>query len=153
MKEKLALYAGGDLPPEEMAVFEEHFAWCTECQAEYEAMRKTLLLVSTFSPPTPSVREFTEGVRERRARESMRLTIRYSLAAAAAIVIFTFLCAGLLFRDTPEQSPTEPVAANVTAVDVEMVDYSEARIYIKPTEDKSMTVVWIVSDEVVEEGN
>ena len=149
-KEKLALHAGGDLAPEESAAVEEHLAHCADCRAELEKTKKAVSLVSGFTPRVPGADEFLAGVRTKRGRLLRSLVLKYSAVAAVVVVA---LAVGILLipwsgTDTPEGD-----IATVAPVEVERVGYSEAVVSIKPVSDKPMTIVWIVSDEVVSESN
>ncbi len=149
-KAKLALHAGGDLAPEERAGVEEHLAQCEECRAELERLRKAVSFVSGFAPRVPAAQEFLAGVRAKRGRLLRSLVLKYS--AVAAVVVVALAVGLLLVPWFGTEAPEGDVAA-AAPVEVERVGYSEAVVTIKPVSDKPMTIVWIVSDEVVSESN
>lgn len=148
---ELALYAGGDLSEDKIEALEVHLAQCADCRRELEALRASRrFAASSFAPEVPSAKVFLEGVARVRARDARRRAVRCSIAAAVAAVVLVAVVLVASIRQTPK--PVDLHAA-VPAVEVERVGYSEAIVSILPTPSKSMTVVWIVSDEVVAEEN
>ena len=77
---------------------------------------------------------------------------RYSLAAAAAILLVV-LFAGPLSWSLKQGPEGAAGLAEAASVEVERVGYSEAVVTILPARDESMTVVWIVSEEVAAQEN
>jgi anti-sigma factor RsiW len=148
-KEKLALHAGGDLAPEERAGVEEHLAQCAGCRAEFQKLEAAVSFASGFAPRVPAADEFLAGVRAKRARLLRRLVLKYS--AAAAVVVAALAVGVLLVLWSGTGVPEGEVAA--APVEVERVGYSEAVVSVTPVSDKPMTIVWIVSEEVVSQSN
>lgn len=149
-KEKLALHAGGDLAHEERTAVEEHLAQCEECRAELTKQKAAVSFVSGFAPHAPSAQEFLAGVRAKRGRLLRSLVLKYS--AAAAIVVAALAVGILLVPWSGTWAPEEEIAAG-PPVEVERVGYSEAVVSVTPVSDKPMTIVWIVSEEVVSDSH
>lgn len=149
-KEKLGLHAGGDLAPDERAGVEEHLAQCAQCRAELEKMKKAVSLVSGFTPRVPAADEFLAGVRARRGRLLRSLVLKYSAVAAVVVVV---LAVGILLVPWSGTGSPEGDIAAAPPVEVERVGYEEAVVSVTPVSDKPMTIVWIVSEEVVSESN
>lgn len=147
----LALYAAGDLQEPAAGAIEKHLARCPDCRRELEALKKSVALSASLSPIAPPEEEFLAGVRARRARIARTRALRYSLIACAAAVVLTVLLAGEFLWGPGNGRGHEAPLAHARPVEVERVGYSEAVVRILPTRSKSMTIVWIVSDEVVTE--
>ena len=150
-QDDLALYAGGDLAWHAAEALEKHLESCPECRRRLEELKKSIALTSSFSPAPPPADEFLAGVRSARARVARK---RAALNWAVAILLLAVSVA-LFYRMTFTQPAGTPGAPKQAAgpVEVERVGYDEAVVRILPTRCKSMTVVWIVSDEVVEQEN
>lgn len=148
---ELALYAGGDLDEDKVKALEAHIGQCADCRKELDALRSSMrFAASSFAPEVPSPGEFLEGVRTARVRiVRRRAAMRRIAAAVAAVALIVVILAGSIRKSG---GPAGPRAA-VPAVEIEEVGYRHATVSILPTPSKSMTVVWIISDEVVIEGN
>jgi anti-sigma factor RsiW len=147
-KKDLALYAGGDLEEELAGNLEKHLEQCDGCREELESIRSAIKLTSRFSPEPPALEEFLSSVRHARGRIARKLAFRYTLIATAAAVVLIALLVAPSALDSiraPEQVPGITAAG---PVEVESVGYSEAVVTIIPTEKESMTIIWIVSEEV-----
>jgi anti-sigma factor RsiW len=151
--EDLSLHAGGDLEDEAAKALEQHLEQCVECRRELEALKAVVRLAAGFQPPAPPPAEFLEGVRAARGRIARKRLLRYSVAAAAAAILLVVLLAGPFSRDSGEGPVEGAGLAKVAPVEVERVGYSEAIVTILPARDESMTVVWIVSEEVAAQEN
>jgi anti-sigma factor RsiW len=149
----LALYAGGDLDEEAAKALREHLEECPDCRRELDALKRTIRIAASFRPEAPPADEFLSGVRAVRARAARYRHLRYSALAAAAVIAVVVILAGPGAWG-PEEIPLPVTRVSESApVEVERVGYSEAVVTILPTQDKTMTIVWIVSDEVVSEEN
>lgn len=148
----LALYAGKDLEEEPRARLEEHLAECADCREFLSIIEEDRRLVAGFEPDIPPADIFLQGVRAKRAGLSMRRRIRYSLAGAAAAIVIAVVFAGLVVFDLVDIGRNGEAVA-VRPVEVESVGYSQARVSIIPTSSESMTVIWIISDEVASRSN
>ena len=148
----LALHAGGDLEDHPRAELERHLAECPDCREFLGRIEEDRQLVAGFKPDIPPLEIFLQGVKAKRAGLSMKRRIRYALAGAAAAVLITVILAGLVAWDVADIGTTGRIVS-AGPVEVERVGYSQAHVSIIPTSSKSMTVIWIVSEEVASQEN
>ncbi len=142
--ESIALYAGGDLEPEAAEALQKHLETCEACREELASLRGARRFASdAFQPATPAPDEFLAGVYAARSRIATRRRVRYLAACASAAVILVLLLFGFPGGDEEEKLP------QAGPVEVESVGYREASVTVVPTQKESMTVVWIVSREIV----
>lgn len=145
----IALYAGGDLEEEKVKALEEHLEECPECLREYEALKGAVRLSAQFDPETPSLSKIMDSVRKEHTKMKGKWFLGFSIASAAAIFLFTVFSLFHYLRGSKIAEKIKVPALANSAVEVLSVGYNEAQVRILPTENKSMTVVWIVSEEVV----
>jgi anti-sigma factor RsiW len=144
----LALHAGGDLEEPAASELEKHLAGCVGCRGELEEMKKSMLVAAAFSPEPPGRDEFLNGVKAARGRIARKRALSHSMWAAAAAVLLVLVLAAPFLRRGPDSPDGGTGVAQAGPVEVERVGYSEAVVSVIPTNDESMTIVWIVSDEV-----
>ncbi len=88
-EERLALYAGRDLPARDAASIETHLRWCDKCQAlltEYRDAQK--FLVSSVEDPGPEeLRQLREGIARELTSARHRAPARWLWAAIAAAAL------------------------------------------------------------------
>jgi len=133
-QEKLALYAGGDLPEKEAAALRTHVEECHQCAAlldELIRVRNLAGAVIANKTPTPVPEDFTERVMAASGNEqSQRKTTRHyrynitwlRIAAAAAILLAVFWTGRISKRvpdspggdraDMPPESPQTSVTVD-----------------------------------------
>jgi hypothetical protein len=114
-EERIALHAGGDLPPREAAAVDRHVAECAACQALLSGLRQTAdALRAAHSEPVDSAHY--AAVRARVLSElSRRQRPRWAYAALAAAAIL--LLVGVWPRATPRPQPQVPAVAAVRGAD------------------------------------
>ncbi len=105
-EERVALYAGGDLPAEEAAGVERHLGECAGCQVFASGMRQALETLREAHAEMPAEAHFA-AVRARVVERiaSPRRAIWWYAAAAAATVILA-----LAVRFEWQPVPPDPVA-------------------------------------------
>ena len=92
-EERIALYAGGDLPTAEAAAVERHVAECADCQSLLSGLRASMSLVQeAHGEPIESahfaaVRARVLAELERAPAHRWRFAWMYAVAAAAAVVL------------------------------------------------------------------
>lgn len=111
IKRQLALYAGGDLPENEIPGIEAHLSACAECAAELKALKEThnaFLNINIQDTPQPLPEAFFQGIYRNLEKKEKLQTFHFlkglhwllkkpALVSYAVILAF-FLGAGLSYK-------------------------------------------------------
>ena len=120
-RELLPLYAGGDIPQDEVAALEQHLQQCSDCAAELAALKQSLAALPRLAEkdrPDPLPEDFAwqvQAAAERRAsapvkgawrRHLRRWRPQVSLTGVAAVVLLALVVAWESF-DQAEQPASD----------------------------------------------
>jgi len=97
--EKLQVFADGELPMEEVPVFERHFADCAGCQAELQDILLLESLAQGIQPPL--ILPALEGVPPFPRRPSRRATLAVGALAGVSALMAGVLLARWALRGRP----------------------------------------------------
>ena len=165
-EERLALYAGGDLAPDQASEVESHLAECAGCQLFASGLRGALELLEEAHQEAPGAGHFT-AVRsrvlaqiERERRPFWRRAWVYGLAAAAVaiLVAVTLRSARWVAPEPPQVALAHPAAPRVVAANRPVTVAARRHVVRKPhprtvapepvlvrlvTDDPDVVIYWI----------
>jgi anti-sigma factor RsiW len=147
-EERVALYAGGDLPPAEADEVERHVADCAGCQVLLSGLRESLALVRD-AHREPIEEAHLATVRARVLSELERPARRWrwvwlpGLVAVAVVVLFVTLWprSELRMALPPPASPSAPTVAKVVSVPAGPVQRTVQTVRTVPAPQVSGSIV------------